>query len=46
MTSNSLYEKQNAISKDDLKNMSKTKQLEYIKIYLNNIKQIYRKIDK
>lgn len=46
MTSNSLYERQSTISKDDLKNMSKTKQLEYIKMYVNNIKQIYRKIDK
>ena len=46
MTSNSLYERKSTISKDDLKNMSKTKQLEYIKMYVNNIKQIYRKIDK
>ena len=45
MTSNSLYERQNTISKDELKNISKAKQLEYIKMYINNIKQIYRKID-
>ena len=45
MTSNSLYERQNTLSKDELNNLSKIKQMEYIKMYLNNIKQIYRKID-
>jgi len=46
ITSNSLYEKQRTISRDDLNNLSKAKQLEYIKMYVNNIKQIYRKIGK
>lgn len=46
ITSNSLYEKHKTTSRDDLKNLSKTKQMEYIKMYVNNIKQIYRKIGK